>query len=214
MRGAYADGERIRTARVGRGLTQEQLATRADVDVKTVRKAEQGKRLDVGTLARIALALGADVRSLVRASNPESDLQSARRRAVECWQAAWDARDMEAILALYHEDAVLHLPGGPHIAFSGAYRGKNQIRRANELAWSTAQTVPQRPQDYSLIVSGDTVVLHGVRGLYLPGGEAIWLTNTYIFTFQGDLIVEHRVEYDTLGFSQALHLPPTDTSPG
>jgi transcriptional regulator with XRE-family HTH domain len=66
MRGSYADGERLRTARVGRGFTQEQLAALADVDVKTVRKAEHGKRLDAGTLARLALALEVDVRSVIQ----------------------------------------------------------------------------------------------------------------------------------------------------
>ena len=207
MRGAFADGEWIRTSRVGKGLTQEQFAALADVDVKTVRKAEQGKRLDIGTLSRVAQVLGADVRSLLRAANGESDQASARRRAVERYEAAWEARDMEAILALYHEHAVLYLPGGPHIPFSGPFRGKVQIRQANELAWASAQTVPASPQEHSIIVSGDTVVLHARPGVRLPNGDVVWLTHTHIFTFEGKLIVEQRVDYDTLAFIQALGLP-------
>lgn len=208
MRGAIADGERIRSARISRGLTQEQLAVRADLDVKTVRKAEQGKRLDAGTLSRLALALGVNVQSLVRGADAESAAQAARRRVVERWQTAWDARDIDAIMALYHDRAELHLPGGPQIPFSGIHRGQTEIRRAIELAWATAQTVPQQPEDYSLIVSGDSVVLHGRRGLQSPGGEAVWLSNIHVLTFEGELILEQRVDYDTLGFSQALGLSP------
>jgi transcriptional regulator with XRE-family HTH domain len=214
MRGAIADGDWIRATRISRGLTQEQLAVRADLDVKTVRKAEQGKRLDAGTLARLALALGVNVQSLVRRAEDVSAAQAARRRVVERWQAAWDARDIDAIMALFHEHAELHLPGGPQIPFSGVHRGKESIRRANELAWATAQTVPQQPEDYSLIVSGDSVVLHGRRGVQLPDGNAQWLTNIHIFTFDGDLIIEQRVDYDTLGFSQALGLSKNDAKSG
>ena len=73
---------------------------------------------------------------------------------------------------------------------------------------ATAQTVPQQSEDFSLIASGDSVVLHGRRGLRLPDGGSVWLSNVHIFTFNGDLILEQRVDYDTLGFSQALGLPP------
>lgn len=208
MRGALSNGDQIRTARANRGLTQEQLATLADVDVKTVRKAEQGKRLDVGTLARLALALQIDVNSVVRAAVNATAEQIARRTVVEKWQAAWDARDNDALLDLYHDQAQLHLPGGRDIPFSGTHRGKDGIGRAQRLAWSTAQTVPQKPADYSLITAGDTVVLHGVRGLRSANGESVWLSNIHIFRFEGDRIIDHRVEYDTLGFRQAIDLPP------
>jgi ketosteroid isomerase-like protein len=184
------------------------------VDVKTVRKAEQGRRLDAGTLARLAVALEIDTRRVIRGASPESDTQIARRNAVERWQAAWDSRDIEAIMALFHDRAELHLPGGPQIPFGGTHRGKDEIRRAVELAWATAQTVPQRPEEYSLIVSDDRVILHGVRGLRVPGGEAVWLSNIHVFTFKGDLIVEQHVEYDTLGFSQALGLPAVHPTRG
>ncbi len=212
MRGALANGDKLRAARVGRGLTQEQLAALADVDVKTIRKAEHGKRLDVPTLAQLAVALGIEVHGVVRGTHPESDTQAARRKAVERWQAAWDARDIEAIMTLFHDRAELHLPGGPQIPFGGTHRGKEEIRRAIELAWATAQTVPQKPEEYSLIVSDDTVVMHGRRGLQVPGGEAVWLSNIHVFAFEDGLIVEQRVEYDTLGFSRALGLPASPTA--
>lgn len=214
MRGVMADGDKIRMARIRQGLTQEQLAARADLDVKTVRKAEQGKRLDAGTLAQLAHALEVGVQSFVHETADDSTTQAARREVVERWQAAWDARDCDAITALYHDRAELHLPGGPQIPFSGVHRGRTEIRQAIELAWATAQTVPQQPVDYSLIVTGDSVVLHGRRGLRSPGGGAVWLSNIHVFTFEGELILEQRVDYDTLGFSQALGLSKSDAKSG
>ena len=65
MRGATANGEIIRAQRIALGLTQDKFATLAGLDVKTVRKAEQGKRIDVSTLTRIARALRVDVSRLL-----------------------------------------------------------------------------------------------------------------------------------------------------
>ena len=206
MRGAMANGDRLRAARALRGLTQERLAASAELDVKTVRRAEQGKRLDTDTLARLAVALEVAVHQVIRGGDPETEAQLARQAAVRRWVAAWDAQDMERLLATYHEDAVLHLPGGSQIAFGGEHRGRDAIRRAHEVAWSTCRTVPQRPEDFSLIVSADTVVLQGSKGICLPGGEVLRLWAVQIFAFEGELIAEHRVEYDTLRFAEVLGL--------
>ena len=65
MRGVTANGEVIRAERIARGLTQEKLATLAGLDVKTVRKAEHGKRLDATTLAHIAKALRVELSRLI-----------------------------------------------------------------------------------------------------------------------------------------------------
>jgi transcriptional regulator with XRE-family HTH domain len=204
MRGAIANGEYLQAVRVTRALTQEQLATLADVDVKTVRKAEQGKRLDVGTLARLALALGTELHRIIRGPTPLADLQTARRITVEKWRAAWDARDFEALLALYDDRIVLHLPGGPHLAWGGEFHGKEAIRRVNKMAWSLAPMVPVAPHDRFLIVCEDCAVLYGKRSLRLPDEREILLSSMHLFAFAGRLIVDHRVEYDTLAFSQAL----------
>ena len=58
MRGIVANGGAIVAARRAAGLTQEQLASAADCDVKTVRKAEQGReRVDLRVVVRIAKTL-------------------------------------------------------------------------------------------------------------------------------------------------------------
>src|SRR6516165_9820252 len=111
MRGAKSNGEQIRAARFGRGFTQEQLAALAELDVKTVRKAEQGRRLDLGSLTRLAHALQSDLSRLIRPGRSNSDREVRRREHIMRWHRLWDAEDSDGLIALYHENAVLHLPG-------------------------------------------------------------------------------------------------------
>lgn len=54
----------LREWRADKGLTQEQLAERADVTRGTVMRAESGKAVNVVTLAKLAKALGISVHEL------------------------------------------------------------------------------------------------------------------------------------------------------
>jgi len=208
MRGAEANGPELQAARLGRGLTQEQLATLADVDVKTVRKAEQGKRLDLGTLTRLAFALQTDLRKLLVASLSETELQIRRRDIVLRWQRAWDEQAIDQLMELFHDDATLRLPGGPTIPFSGTFRGKEEIRRANELAWASSYTEPVPAHNFTVFVAEDTVLLSGKKGIHLPDGRIVQLSGIHLFRFQDDRIADLQVEYDTLEFARLLQLLP------
>ncbi|WP_432955955.1 helix-turn-helix domain-containing protein [Micromonospora haikouensis] len=57
---------RLRTLRTDRGLTQEQLAGRAQIAVSTLRKIESGRVIEPGyfTMLSLANALGIDLREL------------------------------------------------------------------------------------------------------------------------------------------------------
>lgn len=208
MRGAEANGSELQTARLGRGLTQEQLAALAGVDVKTVRKAEQGKRLDLDTLTRLAFALQTELQRLLVLSPSETELQIRRRDAVLRWQRAWDEQSHERVLQEFHEDAVLRLPGVGNIPFSGVFRGKEEIRRAHETAWATCRTEPVPADDFPVLVIDDTVLVTSRKGVHLPDGGIARLTCVHIFRFEGELIREQHVEYDTLEFARLLQLPP------
>jgi transcriptional regulator with XRE-family HTH domain len=204
MRGAIAHGKNLKAARALQGLTQEQLAALAGVDAKTVRKAEQSKRLDIGSLARLALALGMELHHVVRSPNPLAAMLNARRKAIAKWQAAWSARDAAALVALYHEQAVVNLPGGPRIPFGGEFHGKEAVQRAAELAWTIVKNLPPTFHNYTLLMSGDIAVLFGMCGIRLLEGREIRLSSTHLFGFEKILIRSHRVDFDTLAFSQAL----------
>jgi transcriptional regulator with XRE-family HTH domain len=88
MRGVVANGEQILAARIRRGLTQEQLAELSDLDVKTVRKAERGQRVDLVPLTNLARALQVEVSRLVQPVRSETDLERRRREQVMHWHLA------------------------------------------------------------------------------------------------------------------------------
>jgi transcriptional regulator with XRE-family HTH domain len=204
------DGEAVRRLRKKRGFTQERLAQGAGVDVKTIRKAERSQRLDLATLTRISFALEVEVSDLIVPMRSHRELEISRRDAVLRWHRAWDARDVEALLSVYHDAAVLHQPGEPAIPFAGEHRGKQAIRRAHEIAWSTCKTDPVGADDFRLLVSDNSVILNGKMGFREPGGESVKLACLQIFTFLGDtdLVIDHIVEYDTLNFARALGFAP------
>lgn len=145
MRGAFADGAALRSIRVERRLTQEELARLAELDVKTIRKAESGGRLDLGTLERLGQALDALAGRLTRGEIPEAAIEARNLAAVQRILRAWDARDSESLIAGYQEEAALHLPGGPPIPLHGTFHGKDEIRRVCETAWSASRTAPTAP---------------------------------------------------------------------
>jgi transcriptional regulator with XRE-family HTH domain len=207
-----ANGDLIHDLRMAQGMTQEQLAEKAGLDVKTVHNAEQGKRLDLGTLTKFGFVLQAELRHLTRRGLSARKLEIGRRDVALKWCHLWDTREMEPLLALYHDDAELHLPGGPQIPFSGLFRGKPGIRQAYEIAWNNCRTEPGSDEEFSVLVSNGTVILQGRKGVRLPNDDLVKLWCTQILTFQGDKIMNHRVEYDTLTFARWMQFPPPTDS--
>lgn len=207
MRGVLSDGEILRSDRVRCGMTQEELADRAGLDVKTVRKAERGGRLDLSTMGLLAVALGTVATRLVRPRPLEGGYRDRRRAEVRRWLRAWDAHDREAVLAIYHDEATLRLPGGPDIPFHGTFRGRDEIGRAHETAWDSCRTEPCRWESMAVHVADDAVILEGPRGVHMPNGEIVSLRYVQFFTFEGDRVIDHRVDCDTLEFIRILGLP-------
>jgi ketosteroid isomerase-like protein len=54
--------------------------------------------------------------------------------------------------------------------------------------------------------------VYGQKGLYRPDGEIVRLHCAQIFTFRGERIIEHRVEYDTLELRRNLGRSAGETS--
>jgi transcriptional regulator with XRE-family HTH domain len=207
MRGVAVNGAMFLRARTQRGLTQEELARLARVDAKTIRKAEQGKRLDLIPLTRVARVLDTDVRLLILPNGSVPSHHEKLRNVVVTWSRAFDDCDMETLLALYHDDAVLRLPGGPNIPFGGMFQGKEEIRRAHELTWTSVRQVPISLEEMTILVSDEAVTLKAAKGCYTPSGELLRIPVMQIFTFSELLIIEHEVEYDTLDFSKRMPFP-------
>jgi transcriptional regulator with XRE-family HTH domain len=216
MRGAQANGEQIQAARSARGMTQEQLASLAGIDVRTIRKAEQGRRVDLGTLTRISFSLDIDVGSLIVRTRSPEELGIRRRDAVRRWHHGWETHDVQTLLNVYHEGAVLHLPGEPDIPFAGEHRGKEAIRRAYEIAWRTCKSEPIFRGDFSLLVSDNTAVLSGKKEVCLVDSGSVKLSCVQIFTFVpgGELVADHHVEFDTLRLARLFGLSQSSAQQG
>jgi transcriptional regulator with XRE-family HTH domain len=210
MRGKPVHGDRILGLRKAQGLTQEQLAEQAGLDVKTVRKAEQGKRLDLGTITKLCFVLQTELRHLIRPTRSARELEIRRRDVVIGWQRAFDDRDLGVIVRCYHSDAVLHLPGSPQIPFGGTFRGHKEIRRATQIFWKNCPIELLDEKDYSILVSDDTTIVQGHMGVQMLDDGLSLLHYTQILKFAGELIVDHRVEFDTLNFARLLRISVAD----
>lgn len=204
MRGVLVDGVKLLAARQRSGLTQLELARVAGVDVKTIRKAERGGRIDLPPLTRLAKAVAIDVQLLIASEPADDDLQERRRTTIYDWARAFDAHDMPGLLALYHDDATLRLPGGPNVPFGGVFRGKELIRQAHEAAWSTTRQEPIRLDQMSLFIAERSITLRGEKGIYMPSGELVRFPCLQVFTFLEHLVSEHEVQFDTLDFARRM----------
>jgi transcriptional regulator with XRE-family HTH domain len=206
MRGVLANGSAIVAFRLERGLTQDQLAAEARLDVKTIRKAEQGQRIDASTLSRLSMALGADLSRLIANSTAAPDEQLSWRDIILRWREVWEAHDMEGMLPYYHPDATVTLPGGPALPIGGAFRGRDEIRRLHEIVWSTVPQEPMTGDDFTLVVNGDSVTMTGQRTIYLPTGEPMLLSCVMLFQIRDNQIATQEVYYDTLQFAKQMQL--------
>ncbi|RMG93777.1 MAG: XRE family transcriptional regulator [Deltaproteobacteria bacterium] len=59
------DGGSVRRLRLAQGWTQEELAHRSGLAVRTVRNAEAGRRVSVSTVGILAATFGCDVAALL-----------------------------------------------------------------------------------------------------------------------------------------------------
>jgi hypothetical protein len=62
------------------------------------------------------------------------------------------------------------------------------------------------------LVSDDTVVLSGKKGLRLPDGRTVKLWFHQIFKFHEDseLVIDQRIECDTLKFARLMQFAPAN----
>jgi transcriptional regulator with XRE-family HTH domain len=141
MRGVQTNGEAVKLARLRRGMNQDDVAHQADLDVKTVRKAEQGKRLDIPTVARIAQVLNVDLLSLITLSNePIEPVDPPNLQQAKTFVRWYDSAgtlltdECRQFLAL---DFEFHCPADPqHVPFAGVWRGCDGFLKFLEIFYS------------------------------------------------------------------------------
>ena len=102
---------------------------------------------------------------------PEVDVEQAENAANQLrdtWDAAFNSRDLEALIALYLDDAVRMQPDEP------AWVGRAQIRECFEKTWEQLAPLEVTNEVKDVVVSGDYVIVRGTgRAVLVPeeGGE-------------------------------------------
>ncbi|MEQ8272365.1 MAG: helix-turn-helix domain-containing protein [Deltaproteobacteria bacterium] len=125
-----AKGETLRELRASAGLTQEELAEKAQVTPQTVSNAERGRSCLIGTLARLAMALDVPMSEIIARTSPPSPSEGhstkSGAKAIATSKAEYSGRRfLESGLSPRYGDAlfcldvddftVINRVHGPHI---------------------------------------------------------------------------------------------------
>ena len=109
------------------------------------------------------------------------------RAFAEAWRAAWNAHDLDAVLALFHDDVVFTSPLALKVVpeSGGILRGKQALRAY----WSAALAqVPDLHFELTSLFAGVDSLLIGFR---MNGGPERF----EILRFRGDLAAEGHGTY-------------------
>lgn len=98
------------------------------------------------------------------------------------WEAAWNRRDVEAILKHFHDDAVFTSPVAKRIGFAedGVVTGKDALRRY----WTAA--LAQNPNLRFHV----TTVYQGVNTLVIAYKSQKGIDRAEVLTFRRGLVIE------------------------
>ncbi|HYN64449.1 MAG TPA: nuclear transport factor 2 family protein [Candidatus Limnocylindrales bacterium] len=131
------------------------------------------------------------------------DSKAAARRWAEVWRSAWEAQDTDAIVALYHPDAVFSTQ-----PFRAPYLGQAGVREYVSQAFADEDAVRAwvgRP-----VVDGDRATVEWWAALTENGAETT-LAGTSVLRFDADgLVVEQR---DTWNQADGRREPPDGWGP-
>lgn len=157
MRGILANGEKIAALRLAAGLTQEKLAANCECDVKTLRSAERGKRLDIASLRRIAVGLGVDYHDIV-VEVPADRREASVAVAME-FMRAFDARDPDAVADCFCENGAVIVFADPNLPGAGEFRGRERVHEWARACFAAFLAEPVHQGTYFVEAVGDRVFL-------------------------------------------------------
>lgn len=206
MRGITANGNQIRELRKSFGFTQEELAKRASCDVKTIRKAEKGGRVDLRTLSRIATALQVTSADVAMGADNSHEKETVNVQTVLAWHDAFNRRDVDAILECWHDDGVLQIPGTDDIPAGGSVEGKDEIRAHTETTFQVFDTEHLSWDMMQISAVDDLVFVRGEASvMHIPTGRAMRSYVVHVFRLVRGKIIEQLISTDTRAFQQLVH---------
>lgn len=119
------------------------------------------------------------------------DTMEAARRWAETWKRAWEAQDTDAVVALYHPEALLSTQ-----PFRVAYLRRAGVREYVSQAFAEEEAV--RAWVGSPIVEGDRAAIEWWATL-LENGVETTLAGTSVLRFGNDgLVIEQRDTWNQL----------------
>lgn len=208
MRGIDANGAFIRETRRQKGLTQDALAAVSCCDVKTIRKAEQGARLDLATLVRIADALTVQLPAVARSTDADS-LQEHNKEIVRRWYRAFDSCNVAETLAFYHDDAVLEVVGSDGLPGGGRCEGLDGIRRHCEEAFASFDVPTMAPDEYQLFATEDFVFMRfWASARVISTGREFESSGVHEFRVRDGKFVSHMIYCDTTAIRHCVQNAP------
>ena len=201
-RGIKTNGESIRKHRKALGLTQEQLAARCDCSTRTIRSAENGSRVDMTTLSRLANAFAVSIHSLSLDVTDDQDMERNRRIAME-WEDAFFHSDLERLLALHHPDAETVLPGSEGMPAGGNFLGLDQLRDHFRGVFETFEYLENHSNEFTAV--GEKVFQRS-HSTWRVKANNQQFTSTFIneFSFKDGKIIHRLTVSDLTDVHEAL----------
>jgi ketosteroid isomerase-like protein len=194
-------------------MTQEALATSASCDVKTIRTAEKNGRLDASTVKRIADAMGLSLAAIVLDQDDPSPHDNAQ--IFHRWQAAFNDRNVDALVEHYLEDATLAIPGADDLPGGGTFHGADSIRQHFLRSFDTFEVDRLTAEDYRIDAVGDYVFARGTPSATIKGtGRRFMAAELNELEIRDGKIYRHTVIVDTAPMRRCLTCQPLRPSTG
>ena len=195
--GVMANGPKIRKLRKSQGLSQESLATAIGCDVKTIHHAENGKRVHLDTLVKLAQALGVELRVIHISSDDPDEFLELGLRKIDRWRNSFGAMCVESLVDVYHEEAHMAYPGLDTLCNDGKTTGKSVIRAQFDLLFREFHFDPWPELSAYIHAAENFVFLRGeVTGTVRRTGVRFTSRAIHEFEFAGKRVRRHVGMFD------------------
>lgn len=183
-------------------LTQEQLATACECDVKTIRKAEGHEgRVDLRIVLALARALDCDVRTLLPQEQSGTNSVDQNLQMVLRWHEAFLSGDLESLLELHTEDSILEIPAAKGLPAAEDCQGIEQLRDHLTQIFQVFRVVSVRDDDFEIHAVDQLVFLRTTATIeFLPTGKSYTARHLNEFECRDGKIARRAViaDYDKL----------------
>lgn len=198
MRGLQVNGPVVRAERKALGLTQEGLAAAASCDVKTIRNAEKGLRVDAATIKRVADALQQSLAAIIASGESPQQLTEQNIAVFWAWQNASNARDLEGMVRCYDDDATVHIVGAEGLPGGGEFQGLDAIRAQWRQALDAFQTEELTKEKVNVDAVGDFVFARATATAVIRAtGQSFTSFGIHELFIQDGKIHRHTIAVDT-----------------